>query len=256
MFWKDISFTDILHNYGASRASPLFRQARFNPGVAFRSLFDCRYHIIDFELADVFPIDTPTEECMTQGFVLEKVGMTPDKYGKVGSAVSQHPRIMLTRTYATIQERPPETLRPEPFNPFRADVYQLGHLFADYLLVRSATQLLPACTLNFDIRQYLKVVLPDVYAIFEKMGDKDPAQRPTAGEALAAFREATADISDLEKGQPLKIADVFLMTNASHLRTEEEEAQVDAARKGVEELLRKRIEASSSASARMLRPDR
>lgn len=73
------------------------------------------------------------EECRSQGFVLEKLGLPPEKYGKVDTVpMREESESMLMRPH---QERPPETLQSEPFNPFAADVYQIGVIFATYLLV-------------------------------------------------------------------------------------------------------------------------
>jgi hypothetical protein len=79
----------------------------------FRSLFPIRYYINDFEFAVVFDPESKPESRLVTGLPL--AGLCTGKYGR---------------------DPAPEMLSEAPYCPFRADVWQLGHIFLRYLWVR------------------------------------------------------------------------------------------------------------------------
>lgn len=81
---RDFSDGEIVHNFGGSRLGPQYKKAH-NAGAPFRSYFQCRYYILDLELAIKFSPDTVPTERSVQGLPTHDTHGTkdPSKYGKL-----------------------------------------------------------------------------------------------------------------------------------------------------------------------------
>ena len=78
--------------------------------------FPIRYYIIDFEFAVKFAPDSKPDERTVSGLPVLKRGVDhPDDYGR---------------------DLAPEMVTQESYDPFKADVFQLGAMFYDKFYVR------------------------------------------------------------------------------------------------------------------------
>jgi hypothetical protein len=84
----------------------------FRRAEPFRSLFPIHYYINDFEFAAGFDPESKPESQLATG--LPFAGLRTGKYGR---------------------DPAPEMLSEAPYCPFRADIWQLGHMFLIYLWV-------------------------------------------------------------------------------------------------------------------------
>lgn len=77
-------------NYGGPTSCRTFLTAEMYPTEApFRSLFQCRYYVIDFEFSVRFPASTSTQDRVFGGFPYARTWgpFDPSEYGKVGRGV-------------------------------------------------------------------------------------------------------------------------------------------------------------------------
>jgi hypothetical protein len=85
---RDLGVSDILHNFGGSRNGPQFKSGLLK-GAPFRSLFPCRYYIVDLELAVQFSPDSKPESRVVYGVpcLLTHGSDDPAEYGKVRASL-------------------------------------------------------------------------------------------------------------------------------------------------------------------------
>lgn len=79
-----------------------------------RSLFPCRYYLIDFELAVIFEHSSESSSRVVTG--LPTKGQRSGEYGR---------------------DIAPELETDEPYCPFKLDMWQIGSEFRKYFMVRS-----------------------------------------------------------------------------------------------------------------------
>lgn len=103
-----------------------------------------RIYLVDFETAIQFPESCPSSERLCTGLPLAGSVSDPARY--------KSPRI-------------PEMETGQPYDPFKLDVWQLGHSFLDF-----------------------DSTIPTVQEVLHSMASSDPAQRLTADEALSRLR--------------------------------------------------------------------
>ncbi len=90
--------------------------------ISFSLGFPIRYYIIDFEFAVRFAPDSKPEDRKVSGLPILKRGYDhPDDYGR---------------------DLAPEIVTQESYDPFKADVFQLGTMFRDKFHVRTERFLL------------------------------------------------------------------------------------------------------------------
>ena len=81
----DLGNSDFLSNYGGSTFSPMYCEA-LESGGPFRSLFPCRYYLIDLELATHFHPEVPVKDrkLSPHNRMMETHGISGlEHYGKV-----------------------------------------------------------------------------------------------------------------------------------------------------------------------------
>lgn len=113
---QDFGSGEILLNFGGGFTQPI-NGAPQNPDAPFRyvkwrHLFPLRYYLNDFELAVQFDADSDpsTRTRLVQGLPTAAWGHTSQDY---------------------LKELAPESLKEEPYCPFKADVYQVAFCSAE-----------------------------------------------------------------------------------------------------------------------------
>ncbi|KAK9893729.1 hypothetical protein P389DRAFT_174558 [Cystobasidium minutum MCA 4210] len=106
---RDIGSGEFLYNFGGSTRGPQYLAARLDRGP-LRSLFPCRYYIIDFETAIQFDkTSLPADRVVTGMATLANHGT--EDFARYGKAF------------------PPEWTTGEPYCPFASDVYQIAGMW-------------------------------------------------------------------------------------------------------------------------------
>jgi hypothetical protein len=127
-----------------------------------RSLFPCRYYLVDFEEARRFSPDSSPSDRRVSGLPLRRI---PDEHAA------------------------PEIYIPAPYDPFAVDVYQLGYLIAWELAVRfqSPAEYPTDPLAAHGSRQRIDTVVPRIADIFASMTAIEPTARCSALRFMSAF---------------------------------------------------------------------
>lgn len=123
-------------------------------------------YLIDFEVAIEFTPESAPEERLSIGYPL----------GESFSDVATYSR-----------PSPPEVVSGAPYNPFKLDIWQLGHSLSDFKVSWSQLSFFHRCYIPFlpSVSQPIQSTITAIDEILADMPvDTDPIRRPLPREAL------------------------------------------------------------------------
>ena len=145
----------------------------------FRSLFPCRYYLIDFELAVAFDPSSDPATRLVSG--LPTQGSRRGQYGR---------------------PKPPELEGNEPYCPFKLDIWQTGREFKAFFAVRRQLDLASSYRAEtLCVHQHLGDVCPAMPSLIEALMTSTPADRPTAEQAFRQVEVIRASLSQDQLAQ-------------------------------------------------------